>query len=298
MTTKNINKISILKIILAVMLTAYVISMMLPLLWAIFASLKTQNEFRNNVLFLPAGLPNKWSWGNFPFVLQNFSVEVTTVNGVTLHIGVGLQIWYTILYAVVGGFLATFIPCVTAYLCAKFPYRLSNAVYIIVIVTMILPIVGAFPSELRLLRAMGLYDSILGSWLLKANFLGLYFLVFHAMFKGVEPAFSEAAYMDGANEFTIMTRIILPLVSNIFLTVFIIKFIELWNDYQMPLLYMPSHPTLAYGIFDLSNSRINGLNNVPMRMAGCVMMITPIIILFVALKNKLMGNLTMGGVKG
>lgn len=296
-STKN-NRVSVLKISLAVLLTVYVVSMMLPILWGLFASLKTQSDFRNNVLFLPTGWPHMWSWKNFPFVLKNFSVEVTTLNGVTLHIGMGLQIWYTILYAGVGGFLATLIPCITAYMCAKFPYKISQVVYVIVIVTMILPIVGAYPSEIKLLRALGLFDNILGSWLQKANFLGLYFLVFHAMFKGVEPAFSEAAYMDGASEFVVMSKVIMPLVKNIFLTVFLIKFIEFWNDYQTPLLYLPSHPTLAYGIYALSNSRINGLNNVPMRMAGCIMMITPIIILFVAFKNKLMGNLTMGGVKG
>jgi ABC-type glycerol-3-phosphate transport system permease component len=89
----------------------------------------------------------------------------------------------------------------------------------------------------------------------------------------------------------------LPLVANVFSTIMLINFIGLWNDYQTPLLFLPSHPTLAYGIYELSNSYLQGLNNVPMRMAGCIVMVLPILALFLAFKNKLMNNVSMGGIK-
>ena len=294
----NICRLSPMKVILFIVLALYVISMMLPLLWGLFTSLKSQSEFRADVLAPPKGWPWEWQWSNFPYVLSNFRVEVTNLDGEMLYVGMSGQIINTLLYAGVGGFLATFIPCLTAYLTAKLPCKLSSAVNIIVVVTMILPIVGAYPSEIRLLRAMNLYDNIVGSWLQKANFLGLYYLVFFAAFRGLDKAYTEAAYMDGARETRVMFRIAFPLVKTVFLTVFLIKFIEFWNDYQTPLLYLPSHPTLAYGIFDLSNSRQSGMSTVPMRMTGCIILVVPILTLFLIFKNKLMGNISMGGVKG
>ena len=95
-----------------------------------------------------------------------------------------------------------------------------------------------------------------------------------------------------------MARIMLPLVRNTFFTVFLIKFVELWNDYQVPLLYLPSRPTLSFGLYFVSNYTGNTISTVPLRMAGCIIILLPILALFIAFKEKLMGNITMGGVKG
>lgn len=119
------------KVILFIVLALYVISMMLPLLWGLFTSLKSQSEFRADVLAPPKGWPWEWQWSNFPYVLSNFRVEVTNLDGEMLYVGMSGQIINTLLYAGVGGFLATFIPCLTAYLTAKFPCKLSSAVNII-----------------------------------------------------------------------------------------------------------------------------------------------------------------------
>ena len=90
-----------------------------------------------------------------------------------------------------------------------------------------------------------------------------------------------------------MIPMVLPTCS----TIFLIFFIQDWNDYQTALIYMPSHPTLAYGVYSMSMSNKNGLSSEPMRLASCVIMATPILVLFIAFRNKIMGNVTMGGVK-
>ena len=162
---------------------------------------------------------------------------------------------------------------------------------------MILPIIGSAPAEIDLFRNLGLYDSIIGNWIQKFHFLGMYFLVFTAAFEVIPKDFAEAAYMDGASEFKLFTKIMFPIVSTVFTTVLLINFIGLWNDYQTPMLYLPTHPTLAYGVFDLSRTTINELNNVPARMAGCVILLVPILIIFIDFRKKIMGNLTLGGVK-
>ena len=74
---------------------------------------------------------------------------------------------------------------------------------------------------------------------------------------------------------------------------------EYWNDYQTLLIYAPSHPTIVYGLFkvmtDSSGSSVRG--QVPVQMAGCTLVTVPVIMLFIIFRNKLMGNLTIGGVK-
>ena len=162
---------------------------------------------------------------------------------------------------------------------------------------MIIPIVGNIPANLLLLKDLGIYDSFFGALAMKFNFMGMYFLVFHAAFKSLAKEYAEAAMIDGASELRIMSVIILPLVKSALYTVFLIRFIEFWNDYQMALLYLPSHPTLAYGVFYMSKSSKNSLSAEPLRMAACMVVVLPILVLFIALRNKIMGNLTMGGVK-
>ena len=293
----RLSKMGALLWVLLVILFFYTVSLILPLLWGIFTSLKTQNEFRVNILGIPEGAPWNWAWGNFVYVMQNFYVHITSAELGSVDIGIEEMLLNTILYAVGGAFINTLVPCVVAYITAKFNYKFSGVIYMVVIVTMVLPVVGNTASEMQLVKELGIYDTIWGNWIQKANFMGMYYLVFYATFKGIPKDFSEAAYVDGAGETHVMIRIIFPLVMNIFGTVMLIKFISFWNDYQTPLLFLPSYPTLAYGIYTLSRSSDNDLNTVPMRMAACVLMVIPIVIIFAIFKEKLMSNISMGGVK-
>lgn len=284
-------------VILLILLSIYSIIILYLLFWGILTSLKTPDDFRTNVFGFPKG---KIAFDNFPYVLRNFYVDVTIVkNGIATPAKRYIEhmLINTALYSIGGAFISAFVPCVVAYAVSKFDYKFNAVIKGIVIITMVLPIVGSAPSEINLLRTLGLYDTILGNWIQKFHFLGMYFLVYLAAFKVIPKEFSEAAYVDGANEFKVMTKIIFPVMKNIFLTIMLIKFVEFWNDYQTPLLYLPSHPTLAYGVYQLSITNINEMNNVPMRMAGCVLLLIPILIVFISFRKKIMGNITLGGVK-
>ena len=279
-------------IIMLVFLILYTVSLVTPLIWGAITAFKSQADFRINII----GLPKQWVW-NFSFVFSKFNVSVQTAAG-TKTVGMGLMYLYSILYAVGCAFFNTLIPCLTAYMCARFPYKFSKIVHTTVIVVMIIPIVGALPAEIQMSRALGLYNQIFGLWVMKASFLGMYFLVFHGIFKGLPMAYTEAAKIDGAGNLTVLLRIILPLVRNTFFTVMLINFISFWNDYQTPLIYMPSYPTVALGMFYMSTTTLNSLASVPMRMAGALLMLIPILIIYLALHKRLLGNLTMGGIKG
>lgn len=288
------EKASVLSIVLFAVLAIYSICLLYPMFWGVITSVKEQYDFLDNVL----GLPAKVMIQNFATVFQYFEAPAK-INDVQIMHNFWQMLLNTILY--VGGcaITATLIPCITAYATAKFPQKkMSTIIYTTVILTMMIPIVGSYPSEINMLQKLGIYNTLIGVWIQRANFLGMYFLVFHAAFKGLSKDYSEAAEIDGAGEFTVMTRIMFPLAKNSIFTVFLVKFVEFWNDYQVPLLYLPSKPTLSYGLYYVSNNSTNMLSTVPMRMAGCIIILIPILVLFIAFNDKLMGNITLGGVKG
>lgn len=286
------TRLSPLTVILLVVLSIYVLSMFVLLFWALITSFKSQQEFRINII----GLPEKFVW-NYSFVFSKFVYPISTESG-TVNVGMPMMFLNSFLYAIGCAFAATITPCITAYLCAKFDYKFSKFMVVLVIVVMALPIVGNLPSEIMVAKAVGLFDHIWGLWLMRANFLGMYFLVFLNAFKAIPKDFTEAAKIDGAGNFTILFRIMLPLVRNTFFVVMLIHFIGFWNDYQVPLIYLPSHPTVALGVFNMATTKENGLSTIPMRMTGSMLMLIPILIIFIIFQKKLVGNLSVGGVKG
>ena len=161
---------------------------------------------------------------------------------------------------------------------------------------MIVPIVGSLPSELKVAYALGFHNHIWGLWIMAANMQGLYFFVMYSAFKAMPMGYSEAAKIDGANNGQILVKIALPLIKNLFLTVLLINFVEYWNNYQSPKVYLPYYPTLGYTLFYYFNS--NKFDVVAKVIALAFIVASPVLVLFLIFQDRLMGNLTMGGLKG
>ena len=175
----------------------------------------------------------------------------------------------------------------------------NKVIDIIVIISMSLPIIGADSAMISLMHQLNIYDTFPGLYMQKFYFGNMYYLMFSAIFKGVSKEYYEAAYIDGATEWQVMVKVAIPLVLTSFGLVFLLHFITFWNDYHTLLVYAPSHPTITYGLFKVmtepSGSSVRGQTTV--QMAGCTLITLPVVILFIIFRNKLMGNLTIGGVK-
>lgn len=290
---KSIKEFSPFKAIVLFLLIVFSAFFVYLLFWAVITSFKlNRQDFRIN----PLGLPKQWVIENYQLVVKEFG-PLISVNGVQQKVGVGKMIFHSLFFSVGCAVIATIVPCLMAYIVVRFPCTMSKIYYGIVIVTMILPIVGAYPAEIQMLQSLNLYNTLLTPWVQKFNFLGMYFLVFHGMIRTLGKEYWEAAYIDGAGQFTVLFRIILPLLKNTIGLVILLLFIQFWNDYQTPLLYVPSYPTIAYGIYDLSNTFDRVMSSVPMKMTACIVFVLPILALYIVFKDKLMGNVTMGGIK-
>ena len=296
--------------VLGTVLLLYTLSILFVLGWGLLTSFKSRLDFfvEKNVL----GLPNmalsgeEIRFGNYLKIIKAFEFDKSAVfysagkyTEHYAHADIFLMLYNTFLYAIVGSLLQAIVPAVCAYLCAKFDFAFSKFIYTLVLFVMIIPIVGAYPAEITLLRDMGLYDTFLGYFLQKFNFMGTYFFVYYAFYQSMPNTYAEAAEIDGANRYTILCAIVIPLSVKMISTVWLLQFVHFWNDYNTALLYMPTHPTLAYGIYYLCHETARGqLANVPAKVAGCMMLAVPLLCLFIAFKEKLMGNISMGGIKG
>lgn len=292
---KIYKKFSIFFIVIGIVLIVYSTITLALLLWGAFTSVKNVDAFRTNMLWLPK--KGEWAFSNFSYVLSQFYVPIDR-GGVPDYINISEQFVNSCIYVLAGAFLGAFFPCLVAYATNKYKYKFSSVVYFVVLIVMMLPIVGAQVSEIEILNKMNVFDTWIGLFLLKSNFMGMYYLIFYAQFSQLSDAYSEAAEIDGANEFQKMFKINFPLVRNTFFTIFLMLALGYWNDYSFIAMYMPTHPTLANGLLALSQSKINLLTEVPMRLAGCVMLAIPVLIVYLIFKDKFISNLTMGGVKG
>ena len=286
------EKFSLYAVIILILLIVYTVLLLIPLIWAMYTSLKPADEFWDNIL-LPSSSPTLVNYSN---ALRLFYLRDPFNN--VRQIYMGEMFLYSIVYSFGSALVATLSPCIMGYLTAKYPNKFSKAVTGMVIVCMILPIVGSLPSEVQVAKALGIYNNLIASLVLKGHFLSMYFLVFQSIFKGIPNAFAEAAKIDGASHFRVFVLIMLPLVKTTFFTVLLIRFIEFWNDYQTPLIYLPSFPTVARGLFAFNLSTANEIASVPGKLAGAMVMLLPILVVFVLFHKRLMGNLTMGGLKG
>lgn len=295
MKTKSKSfKLPVFSIIGFTLLIIYTISFITPMLWVLNSSFKQEIDFMTGPFSIVNG--QTFFTDNYLFAFDLMKVPVV-IDGNSYYIGFEEMMFNSVVYSVLCTITHTIVPCVTAYCVAKYNFKFSKIVYAIVVVTLILPTIGNLASSIQVSKWFHTYDSFLGLAVMKGYFIGTNFLIFYACFKGISNEYIEAAEMDGASQWQIMTKVVFPLAGPTISAVGLITFIAYWNDYTTPMIYLPSHPTIAYGLYYLCNSSTQGVTTV-VRLAACMIVSIPILLVFILFRNKLMGNMTVGGLKG
>lgn len=290
-------------VIMFLLLLIYTLGLFLPLLWALIVSFTDYDwyeTFYTLHIFKNLGFP-KGTFQNFLDAFDYLSVTTPATSKLPeMQYDIGGLFENSLLYSIGCALTFTLCPCITAYAAARFRFKFSGFIYGFVIVALSLPIVGSMPSEIRMLQVLNLDTWFHGMWIMRFNFLSVYFLIFYAQFQNIPKDYTEAAKIDGASNWKIMTRVVMPQAFNTMVTVFILSFITYWNDYQIPLLYIPSYPTAASAIyqFTLRGQGGNITNRVPVQMAGTLIMILPILLVYIIFNKKLRVSVAMGGIKG
>ena len=263
--------------------------------WGVITAFKTQSEFRRNLF----GLPKEWCWQNFVNVWENFDIKRASEGVGIYYITIWEQLYNTVFYCVVSTLMEVLVPSCVGYAIASFKYKFNAFIIAAYWFSVIYPATGTQAAQLYIFRVFGLFDNLYGfSIVSRFTFLSLSTLIFRGAFSGVSSSYREAGIIDGASEFTCMFRLAIPLVYPYLLVCLIRSFVVSWENYTTILIYLPSYPTLAVGVYRLSLSVEPAVNSIHTKLAGCVMMSIPIAILYWFNRSKILVNLNVGGIKG
>lgn len=280
-----------------VLLFVYSFFTLYLIFWGAMTAFKNVDQFMDNPVWIVEYAPWKWEWGNFIYVLQNFHVGISSVNGTRTVELFELTI-NSVLYAFVPICIRVFVTTWVAYLVQRYNYKFSKFIEVFILIILFIPIGGTQSSTLSLFRQTHLYDTFWSIYLQSCSFVGVHFLIMVATFRALPIDYDDAAKIDGASQMRIFVTIMLPFVFPIMLTYIVQGFISAWNDYMGPLIYLPTHPTISNAVYRMSTTNIQGLSRTPMRMMSCALVSIPMVIVFVALRDKIMGKMTAGGLKG
>lgn len=183
-----------------------------------------------------------------------------------------------------------------AYAFSKLKWRFRDAVFMVYVASIMVPIQTIIIPQFIIIRRLGLYDTHTALVLVSAFTAFGIFLV-RQFFLTIPDSLLEAARIDGAGELRIFLRIMLPLSTPVLATLVIFSFRYFWNDFFGPLIYItsPSLKTLPLGLADFV-SEYNVLYGP--QMAGAMISILPVLVVFLAAQKYFVRGVAASGLKG
>jgi ABC-type glycerol-3-phosphate transport system permease component len=251
--------------------------------WGLSASLKGPLEYYDNTF----GLPKGWLFSNY---LDSFSlIELDGIGYVDMLVN---SIWYT--FGGVFIYLAT--QGLVCYILAKYTeFKLVTIMTNIGIVLMMIPIYGTLPATYKLYMDIGIFDT---PFLLIdcISLFGANWLIMLSYYRNISAEYRDAAFLDGCGHFQAYVRIMLPLASPILISCGLLSFMGRWTDYQTPILFLESYPTLSSGLYTFGEYA-ERFGNYPMYFAGLFVSSLPLVLLFIVFSKTMMENMAFGGLK-
>ena len=257
-----------------------------PLFWAFNNSLKTFDEYTRNSF----KLTTTWSFSNYVEVFSGtFQLDTVDYFGMLIN-----SLWIVVVRVLVNVASSAML----AYAIARFRFPGKELLYVIVIFVNTIPVIGSGPAAFKLMNALNMVENPATIWLSWASGFDFAFIVLYGYFKGVSPAYSEAAYIDGSGELRTFFSIILPQVIPCLVAIMVTQAIGVWNDYGTVMIYLRESPNLAYGLYVFNADSRFASNSKPVYFAAAVISSLPIIILYACSQNLILTNMTAGGLKG
>ncbi len=252
----------------------------LPFVWMLVTSLKPLNE---TMIMPPEWIPSRWAFENYP-------EAVAAMGNFWLYGGNTLLLC---LLAVVG---TVFSSSLAAYGFSRLEWKGRDALFMLCIATMMIPFPVIMVPLFSLFRELGFIGSFKPLWV--PFFFGNAFNIFllRQFFKRIPNDLTEAARIDGCSEFRIFWQIILPMSKPALLVVALFTFINVWNDFLGPLIYLTdqSQFTLSLGLQVFQSQQ--GGTEWHYLMAASTLVILPLVFLFFfTQKTFVQGIATTGG---
>ena len=258
------------------------IFMIFPLLWTVSTSLKNPNETTYRELDL---IPKIIAWENYIRIFELVPLLTYSYNTMTI-----------VIFSLFGGI---FVCSLTGYVFAKIDFPGKNILFSLLLSSMMLPFVVQMIPLFLMFDYFGMVNTFLPLTiprLLAHN--AFYIFLYRQVFKGYSNEIIEAAKIDGASDFRIWWKIILPTSIPILAAVAIFSFQYAWNDFLSPLIYLTGDEnkwTLALAL-NFMNSMEGEASDINLLLAVATLIIVPMLLMFSFSQNYILKgiNITSG----
>ncbi|MBU6360063.1 MAG: carbohydrate ABC transporter permease [Chloroflexi bacterium] len=276
------------KVIIYIVLLFWSVTVVMPMLWALMSSLKSDQE----IFFSPWGLPAQLLWDNFSrawvkaqlgqFMFNTFAVMLPSL------------------------FLTLLLSAMVAYVLARYSFRGKSVIFYLFLSGMMFPMFLALVPLYFVTDYLGLRNTYFGLSLVYVAFslpFTIFFLV--GFFKTLPKELSEAATIDGASHFQIFFDVMLPLAKPGLISAGIFNFLGQWNQFILPTVLMTneglpegqSRYLLSQGLYFLQakqgyESDLSGM------FAAVVIVTIPALLIYIIFQDRIEAGLTVGAVKG
>ncbi|NIV15320.1 MAG: ABC transporter permease subunit, partial [Aliifodinibius sp.] len=236
---------------------------------------------RANV-YPPRFLPDEITFMQYEDLLSRLNITRNFFNSLFLSITVTL--------------ISLFFNSMAGYAFAKYRFKGKNQLFKLLLSSMIIPAQVTMLPLFLMLKYMGFINTYLAIIIPGlANIFGIFLIRQYAL--SIPDSLIEAARMDGATDFQIYSRIIMPLCTPILVTLAIFTFLGTWNDFLWPLIALTDNSMYTLPVA-LANLMGEHTKDPELMMAGSVITIIPVIVVFLVLQKYYIKGIMMGSVKG
>ncbi|KGA99046.1 sugar ABC transporter permease [Alkalihalobacillus alcalophilus ATCC 27647 = CGMCC 1.3604] len=265
-------------LIIHLILSIGAVLMIIPFIWMVLTSLKTMGEVTQ---VPPTIIPNEWNWASYVRVFDYMPF---------------LQFYWNTIMMTVGRTVGQLIICsFAAYAFARIVFPGRNVLFIITLSVLMVPLQAyAIPQYLIMVELNWL--NTLQALIVPGLFSAFGVFLLRQFFMGLPKELDEAARIDGCNHFQIFFFILLPLTKPALISLAIFTMLWSWNDLLWPLIVNSSQAKLplSAGLVAIQGQYST---NFPVLMAGSLLAIWPMVLIFIFLQRYFIEGITMGSSK-
>lgn len=273
------RSIAIVPLVSHIVLILGSLAFVVPFLWMLLTSLKTLGESTHVPLVIIPAIPQ---WGNFSEVLATLPF---------------FQFYINTLLMAAGRTLGQLLFCsLAAYAFARIEFPGRDALFVIALSALMIPTYLLLLPQYLIMKDLGWLNS-LQALIVPGLFSAFGTFLLRQFFLTIPKELDEAARIDGANHFQIYWQLILPLARPALIALSIFVVLWSWNDLMWPLVVNDSvdKMTLSVGLASLQGEHTT---NFPVLMAGAVLAIWPMLVIFITLQRYFVEGIAITGLKG
>ncbi len=264
--------------IATVFLTLYCLIAVILIGNMIISSFKTKQD----LLFNTFGLPTEITFANYDKVIVEDGFFSNFLNSLFLTAASIVSL--------------VFFSSMVAYGIARYRFRGKAFIEMYFLIGLMFPIQIAILPLFIIMRTLNLTNSFLGMIILYTANMSFSVFIFNQFFKQLPGALHESALIDGAGEFTIFMRIMMPISKPVISTMALISFVQIWNDFYLPLVFLTKRSlhTITLAVYQYLANFLAYWNYV---FAAVTLALIPVIVVFFIFSDQIIAGLVAGSIK-